>query len=230
MIAHTLRLAVGEWHKLRRRWIPWILLGLIAFLMQAVLWIGYVTYHLSDDASEEDLSTFALPSSITLVTEDFVFLVIPMMILAATVVGVEYGWGTLRATLTRGVGRWQLLSAKFIMLMVAGIAGIIVLSASIVIASLLAGVIPPAEEGSIFVTEAEAWMDIAIGLGKLVYALVPYVALAVFVAVVTPVHRAGRRAVDELLRPRAVDRSHPRRNSQLAGECHGSSSSGLQRS
>ena len=71
------------------------------------------------------------------------------------------------------------------MLMAASIAGIIVLSASIVIASLLAAVIPPAEEGSIIVTKAEAWMDIAIGLGKLVYALAPYVALAVFVAVAT---------------------------------------------
>ena len=39
-------------------------------------------------------------------TDDFVFLVIPLMILAATVIGVEYGWSTLRATLTRGVGRW----------------------------------------------------------------------------------------------------------------------------
>ena len=71
------------------------------------------------------------------------------------------------------------------MLMAASIAGIIVLSASIVIASLLAAVIPPAEEGSIIVTKAKAWMDIAIGLGKLVYALAPYVALAVFVAVAT---------------------------------------------
>ena len=183
MVTHVLRLAVGEWHKLRRRWIPWILLGIIAFLMQAVLWIGYTTYHLSGE-TEEDLA-FALPSSIIIVTDSFVFLVIPMMILAATVMGVEYGWGTLRATLTKGVGRWQLLSAKLIMLMVAGIAGVIVLSASLVIASLLAAVIPPAEEGSVIVTEGEACMDIAIGLGKVVYGLAPYVALAVFLAVLT---------------------------------------------
>ena len=69
--------------------------------------------------------------------------------------------------------------------MVAGIAGVIVLSASLVIASLLAAVIPPAEEGSVIVTEGEAWMDIAIGLGKVVYGLAPYVALAVFLAVLT---------------------------------------------
>ena len=99
--------------------------------------------------------------------------------------GVEYGLGTLRATLTRGVGRWQLLSAKLIMLMAAAIAGIIVTAAVVAIASLLAGIIPPAEGGSLIVTEAEAWVDAAIGLGKTVYALAPYVALAVFLAVLT---------------------------------------------
>ena len=153
--------------------------------MQAILWIGYATHHLSGETEEDLEFAFALPSSITIVTDGFVFLVIPLMVLAASVVGVEYGLGTLRTTLTRGVGRWQLLSAKLIMLMVAGIAGVIVLSASLVIASLLAAVIPPAEEGPLIVTEAEAWMDIAIGLGKLVFALAPYIALAVFVAVAT---------------------------------------------
>ena len=38
MIAHVLRLAVGEWHKLRRRWIPWILLGIVVFLTQGLVW------------------------------------------------------------------------------------------------------------------------------------------------------------------------------------------------
>ena len=34
------------------------------------------------------------------------------MILAASIPGTEYGWGTLRTVLVRGVGRWQLLAAK----------------------------------------------------------------------------------------------------------------------
>ena len=107
------------------------------------------------------------------------------MILAAKVMGVEYGWGTLRTTLTRGVGRWQLLSAKLIMLMVVAFAGIIVAADFIAIASLLAWIFPPAEDGSLIVTDAKAWMDVAIGLGKLVYAIAPHVALAVFLSVLT---------------------------------------------
>ena len=186
MIAHVLRLAVGERHKLRRRWIPWILLGIIVFIMQALVWVTYVSHHFGDSASSRDTRSFTLPYSIGDTIEgSSAFFVIPIIILAASVMGVEYGLGTLRTTLTRGVGRWQLLSAKLIMLMAAGIAGIIVLSALIAIASIAAGVIPPAEEGPLIVTEAQAWLDAAITVGKMMYALAPYVALAVFLAVVT---------------------------------------------
>ena len=189
MIVHVLRLAVGEWHKLRRRWIPWILLGIVVFLTQGLVWGVYVAYHLADEVSEEGLSDFTLPSIITVDATSLPLLVIPIMILAASVVGVEYGLGTLRTTLTRGVGRWQLLGAKLIMLMVAGIAGFIVLSAFFAIASgVIAGIaviIPPAEGEALIGTEPQAWLDAAIGAGKVVYALAPYVALAVFLAVVT---------------------------------------------
>ena len=150
---------------------------------------GYVAYHLVDEVSEEGLSDFTLPSILTFDSSILPLLVIPIMILAASVVGVEYGLGTLRTTLTRGVGRWQLLGAKLIMLMVAGIAGFIVLSAFLAIASgVIAGIaviIPPAEGEALIGTEPQAWLDAAIGAGKVVYALAPYVALAVFLAVVT---------------------------------------------
>ena len=150
MITHLLRLTRGEWYKLRRRRIPWILLGIIAAITQGVFWMGYVSYHLGADSvaaagtgaaaleSGEGLSVsvgldaggagaggFTLPFSISRMTEQLpMIFVIAIMILTATVIGVEYGLGTLRATLTRGAGRWQLLSAKFVMLMVAGSAGI----------------------------------------------------------------------------------------------------------
>ncbi len=32
MIAHVMRLSIGEWQKIRRRWIPWILLGIIVLV------------------------------------------------------------------------------------------------------------------------------------------------------------------------------------------------------
>ena len=44
MIAHILRLSVWEWHKLRRRWLPWVLLAIVVILMQAAVWGAYVVH------------------------------------------------------------------------------------------------------------------------------------------------------------------------------------------
>ena len=217
MMTHVLTLTRGEWYKLRRRRIPWILLGIIAAITQGGFWMGYVSYQLGADSvvaagagaaaieSGEGLSVsvgldsggagaggFTLPFSLNRTTGQLpMIFVIPIMILAATVIGVEYGLGTLRATLTRGTGRWQLLSAKFVMLMVAGGLGIIVIAALVGIASIVAGVLPPAGEGSLVAGDAAAWKAVATALGKAVYALAPYVALAVFLTVATGSNAQG---------------------------------------
>ncbi len=117
--------------------------------------------------------------------------VIPIMILAATVIGVEYGLGTLRAALTRGAGRWQLLSAKVVMLLAAGSAGIIVIAALVGIASMVAGILPPAAEGPLVAGDPAAWKAVATALGKAVYALAPYLALAAFLTVATRSNAQG---------------------------------------
>ena len=44
MIAHIFRLSVWEWHKLRRRWLPWVLLAIVVTLMQAAVWGAYVVH------------------------------------------------------------------------------------------------------------------------------------------------------------------------------------------
>ena len=250
MIAHVLRLSIGEWLKIRRRWMPWILLGLVVLISQGFLWGSYVAHHVSDDpfgalippyehndsegsivvtcndvvegraeekfalisgklvgeerervdaeavdwretcegyvTPEEARKVFTLPYSVGDWTEGaLLFFVIPILILAASVMGIEYGLGTLRTTLARGVGRWQLLSGKLIMLMGASVSAVIVIGVLIGIASLLAGVIPPGEEGSLIANDAGAWLDAVRGPAQLVFALAPYVALGVFLAVLT---------------------------------------------
>ncbi len=249
MTSHVLRLAMGEWQKVRRRWIPWILLGLIILVSQGVLWGFYAGYHVSDDpfgalvppyeyrdsegsivvtcadvaegrgerelaliaerfpederealdaemtawlatcegylTPEEARGAFTLPYSLGVAEGIFPLFVIPVLILAATVMGVEYGWGTLRATLTRGVGRWQLLSGKLVMLMAVTVGMVVLIAVVTGVSSLLAGVVPPGEEGSLVAGERQAWLDAFEGLGKLMFALAPYVALGAFLAVLT---------------------------------------------
>lgn len=244
MIAYVARLTLGEWYKVRRRWLPWILLGVVVLIAQAILWGFYIGYHVSDDAfgslldayeyngsagrievtcgdlvggrveeklaplsgdelervgaeveewsatcvdyvsPEESRATFTLPFSITPDENVLPFIVIPFMVLAVSVVGSEYGLGTLRANLTRGVGRWQFLTGKLVMLILACVGGLVVMTALTAVASIATGIIPPAEEGSISATRAD-WLTALQQFGKLAYALAPYIALAAFLAVVT---------------------------------------------
>jgi ABC-2 type transport system permease protein len=53
--------------------------------------------------------------------------VILVIILAAQVVGSEYGWGTIRQTLIKGVSRRKFLLAKFLTLALAIIAGVLII-------------------------------------------------------------------------------------------------------
>ena len=64
-------------------------------------------------AVDEFRKGFTLPDSITGAIGGFSSVgPLLIMVLAASVMGSEYGWGTLRNVLTRGTGRWQLLSGN----------------------------------------------------------------------------------------------------------------------
>ena len=80
-------------------------------------------------------------------------------------------------------GRWQYLAAKFILILLAGIGGLLVISAAVAVASIIAGLIPPSEEGSLIFSDG--WLDSAEALGKALYALAPYVAVGMFLTVLT---------------------------------------------
>ena len=48
MIVQVLRLTRWEWFKLRRRWLPWILLVIIVVIAQSFLWSTYISYGTTD--------------------------------------------------------------------------------------------------------------------------------------------------------------------------------------
>ena len=252
LIAHVLRLTKWEWFKLRRRWMPWILLAIAVLLAQLGFWVNYVAYHNDtvqevlgggsssfsttferddetvsvgmscadivndrtppelDQLTEEQRQIFlndveeffgegacdnfqatdvfrkgfTLPSSITRTIADFSSLgPLLIMILAASVMGSEYGWGTLRNVLTRGTGRWQLLSAKLLLLLRLCSDMLIVIAVFAVFSSLAAAVIPPDETGGL--ADSGKWLDIVTAYLKIVYSLVPFIALSVFFTVLT---------------------------------------------
>ena len=142
------------------------------------------------EARETIREGFALPSAIpSTISSLFDIAAFLVLILTASALGTEYGWGTLRTALTRGTGRWQLLSSKLVLLMLLGAAGFLVLGATAAFSSILAAVIPPAESGGLF--DSGSWGDAAVTFGKAVYGLAPYVALAALLTVLTQSSAAG---------------------------------------
>ena len=117
---------------------------------------------------------FALVSSLAF------FGVILIMILAASIPGTEYGWGTLRTVLVRGVGRWQLLAAKTLVIALVSVGLSAVVLAIVGVASVIATLTLEGE-----VVGAGDWSELAIAFGKLIYVYLPYVALAVLMSVLT---------------------------------------------
>ena len=257
MIAQVLRLTRWEWFKLRKRWMPWILLLIAVVIAQSFLWSTYISYETPDppgrwslpeerervldpnqegivrtiEVAEEDPVTFEcegvrkgeLPPVVQSMSEEeqaqvfaiceneaeqerlfretsrksfilpdsltrslgFVQTIGAMLvlILASLAIGVEYGWGTLRPAFTSGIRRWQFLTAKVMTLVLMMVAGLLVLSLTVVASSLIAAALT-LHEGGGFADSGE-WRTAGVMFGKVVYGLVPYVIMALFLSVLT---------------------------------------------
>ena len=251
MIAQVLRLTRWELFKVRKRWMPWILLAVAIVVVQATLWGFYssygglyepeiIVYHGPQDAEgfwssvirlscvdvddakiesamervlkEERESVLAeiedgresCPGGLRWVAEEQqrhreVFVlpgslanglgvahyigVLLVMILGASVVGTEYGWGTLRTALTRGTERWQFLGAKALSLVLLSVAGLIVVLLTVVVSSLIAASLTLDDGG--WLSDTSQWSTAAVMFGKAVYGLLPYAILTLFLTVLT---------------------------------------------
>ena len=252
MIVHVLRLIRWEWFKLRKRWMPWILLIVALAVVQATLWGFYASYgnlgneyasgypgvpdargsspivriscadilegtadakvelvigEMREDARkrvEQRREHGNCPDIVEEIAEDRErhrgFFVLPgglanalgvahyiglllVMILGASTVGAEYGWGTLRTALTKGTGRWQFLGAKSLSLVLLSVAGLLVVSLTVVVSSLIAASLTLGDGGGL--VGAGQWSTVAVMFGKATYVLVAYAILALFLTVLT---------------------------------------------
>lgn len=187
-MAHVMNLIRWEWYKLRRRWLPWIMLGILLFVSQAYIWGSYFFSRGSE--SGDSYSNFTLPGSIPnalgVIHGIGVFLIV---ILTASILGTEYRWRTLRSILSRGTGRWQYLASKVLLLaLLVGAALLIVMalaSISSVIAAALSGDAPARFSSS------ARWIDVPIAFGKGWFGLLPYMVLTAFFTVLTTSSAAG---------------------------------------
>ena len=180
MISQVLLLTRWEWYKLSRRRIPWVLLVIAMIVPQAVLWGSFVAFRFESGSREN----FLLPNSLTTglsITHGVAIILI--MVLSSSVVGSEYGWGTLRTALTKGTGRWQFLASKALLVTILGFLLLLTVSVTIAISSVIATYFT-LDDGGWF-TDASQWSEFGIMLGKGAVGLLPYMMLGFFFSVLT---------------------------------------------
>ena len=180
MISQVLLLTRWEWYKLSRRRIPWVLLVIAMIVPQAMLWGSFFAFQFESRSRD----AFVLPNSLTTglgLTHGVAIILI--MVLSSSVVGSEYGWGTLRTALTQGTGRWQLLTSKALLVMVLGFLLLLTVSVTIAISSVIATYFT-LDDGRWF-NDTSRWSEVGIMLGKATVGLLPYMMLGFFFSVLT---------------------------------------------
>ena len=167
-----------EWFKLQRRWMPWILLAVLVASTQILYWAMYAL----NAVGELFLDTLLLPNGVGLgLTFGNTVLVVAVVIWTASALGSEYSWGTFRAVLAKGTGRWQFLAAIFALMAAIGVAWLLVVCIGMSISGLLVGII----EGEGSIATSGKWSTMFVQMSKSALAFVPYIAVAMFFTVLT---------------------------------------------
>jgi len=179
----------SELFRLQRRWMTRILLLVVVLGVAgvyAILWATYATQSGQDAADlGQDLRIIGVPD-IGLDITNFLASIVAV-ILAASVVGTEFGWGTIRALLPRAKSRISLLRAKLVALVIFDI--LIVLGgfvAAFAMSSIVSNV-----EGLNTDLGSGFWGDALSAIAINIFVLLPYTALAFFVATLTRSNAAG---------------------------------------
>ena len=172
----------AELLKVRKRWILYVIfLAMVAGTVIQIWLIGYLSWIQEQDEAEFEFGldaarAFVWPYSLaTLLDSGQFWGAILIGILTSSVVGTEYGWGTVRQAILRGQSRSGFLTLK--------LAGIIVLSASALLLALAVGIAFSAMAGAIADVDVDLGDSLSVGEGLLMvlragYGIVPYGMLA----------------------------------------------------
>ena len=187
------RLLRSEIYRLVRRWMPWVILLMIV----AFAFVFYVLVYASVTAQIQAIKNGTIPAppggaaqfdeALRMLRPDRVQTFgsglvnglgsVMLIVFAASHVGTEFGWGTLRTLLAHGAGRGAFLASKAVSLALFALAFVIAGSAASVAAS--------------FAVSALAGYDlsgldlgaVANAAGRGLYTFVPYMALAAVIAI-----------------------------------------------
>ncbi|MBI4200212.1 MAG: ABC transporter permease subunit [Chloroflexi bacterium] len=143
----------------------------------------------------QTMGFFTLPYSLTFsFSIGQVLGMLLLAVLTASMLGTEYSWGTLRTILARGTGRWQYLTAKLALIVLFAASVWVIIGAATVLNSLLATSLAPKvppEVADLLAVRGAGWSSTLIVTGRAFVSIVPYLAMAAFVTVLTTSLAAG---------------------------------------
>ena len=157
---------------------PWILLAVIIAFTQVAYWAVYAGSRMAPVIPQNLL----LPGSIEFaLTVGYAIALVAVVVWTASALGSEFGWGTFRTVLAKGPGRWRFLLSIFALMVGMGVTWLIALCLAAGVSSAVVGLL---EGGGSIATSGE-WNAALVKLGKSAVALVPYIAMTMFFAVLT---------------------------------------------
>ena len=174
-------LLAGDFSRLPPDLSPEVIAGLVAQAQQQAAQQQAQLQRLYDD--------FAMPGSFpNALGTARAFGLVLLAILTASLIGAEYGLGTLRSVLVRGTGRWPYLAAKFLTLALAAAVALLVVLGVTGLSSLIATALAGSPPG---VWASPTWSDAGVTLGKAWVSFIPYLALTGFMTVLVRSSAAG---------------------------------------
>lgn len=188
----------SELFRLRRRWMPWIMLLAVVVLAFVLYFVIYASVQVQIQALQNGApsTTNGPPQTEAQLREELQMLRpsqvmsfgislvsgsgnVLLILLTASVFGNEFNWGTLRVILALGAGRERFLGAKYVVLLLYAT----VLTVVGVLAALLGSEIVSSIASLDRSVPADFATQLALNSGRTVFAFLPYIALAALIAV-----------------------------------------------
>jgi ABC-2 type transport system permease protein len=189
----VLRLLRSEIYRLRRRWMPWVVLLIIVLAGVGI----YLLVYVAAQAQLQAVRSGAIPSqpgaeqamneALRELRPDRVqgfgvqivsgFGSVMLILFGASHIGTEFGWGTLRTLLAHGAGRGAFLGAKVLSLALYAALFVFVGVVAAIVGSYVVAAIAGADASGLDVGA------IANAAARAYYTFLPYMALALVIAV-----------------------------------------------
>jgi ABC-2 type transport system permease protein len=189
----VLRLLRSEIYRLRRRWMPWVVLLIIVLAGVGI----YLLVYVAAQAQLQAIRSGAIPSqpgaeqamneTLRELRPDRVqgfgvqivsgFGSVMLIVFGASHVGTEFGWGTLRTLLAHGAGRGAFLGAKVLSLALYAALFVFVGVVAAIVGSFVVAAIAGADASGLDLGA------IANAAARAYYTFLPYMALALVIAV-----------------------------------------------